>query len=122
MGVLYRAPVDPEPFRAGEVVGWWEADLPDVRLLSVDSDDGSFEGEFVDRPGEIFRQDCDSICHRTPAYDAWRAVLLDRFAALGVTRDVRTANARRQAWQEATRNHSEIWQAVKREHPTLDLG
>jgi hypothetical protein len=91
---MYGRVVDPEPFREGEIVGWWDADRPDVRLLSVDVDDGSFEGEFVDRPGETFRQDFDSICHRTPAYEAWRAVLLERFAALGVTRDERTAKAR----------------------------
>jgi hypothetical protein len=88
----------PEPFREGEVAAWWEPDRALVRLLAVNMADGLFEGEFVDRPGEIFTQDLNNICHRTTAYERWSTALQERFAAHGVSESTETAEARQPAW------------------------
>jgi hypothetical protein len=111
----------PEPFREGEVAAWWDPDRALVRLLAVNMADGLFEGEFVDRPGEIFTQDLDNICHRTPAYERWSTALQERFAAHGVSESTETAEARQRAWQETINEERDLWLAVKGEHPILGI-
>jgi hypothetical protein len=81
-----------------------------------------FEGEFVDWPGEKLTQDIDSICHRTPAYERWSALLRERFVASGVLPGDATTEARQQAWLEAISDEADLWLAVKREHPILGHG
>jgi hypothetical protein len=117
-----RPNVASEPFRVGEIVGWWEPDIPQARLLSVDMETGDFTAEFLGEPGKVFAQDIDSICHLTPAYARWCEALLQRFGANGVTRGDATGEARQRAWTQAWSEEPDLWLALKREHPNLGIG